>query len=180
MGRNILIVEGETEEKFFSDFKPNMKKIHRIIIYNLSQNDVEKNRKIVGQKYDLISVIFDADLDRDSNIECILKNLKTLKSCCDDINIYIQSKNFEDELEFAIDECNSFNDLCNVFNCKSTSKREFKRKFININDLKNKQIKINFHLLYTRDSKLKEILKERKFVSKIKEGKNLFSKKYLI
>lgn len=170
--KNLLIVEGETEKKFFLDFKENLKTPHRLYVFNLAQNKL--NIEIVGKKYDLVSIILDGDLLIDCNLKLIAKNIDKLNS--KKINIYLQNKNFEDELVHAIYKCKKRKDLYNLFYCKDNSADEFKKRFLKVSNLKNMKLKIDFYGFYVRNQDLK--LSEIKRI-KIKSGKDLFAKQYL-
>ena len=168
--KNLVIVEGETEEKFFKDFKDKLKIPSMIVKHNLAQEDL--NSKITGKKYHVISVVLDSDVFNEKTISKINKNLKSINA--DTINIYIQNKNFEDELVRATENCNTIKDLCNLFGCRSKSLSEFKSRFLKVSNLSlKKDFKVDFYKLYSNtdigDIKFKK--------GRVRMGKTIFTKK---
>lgn len=168
--KNLVIVEGETEEKFFRDFKDRLKVPAMIVKYNLAQEDL--NSKITGKKYHVVSVVLDSDIFNEKTISKINKNLKSINA--DIINIYIQNKNFEDELVRATENCNTLRDLCNLFGCRSKSSSEFKSRFLKVSNLSlKKDFKVDFHMLYSYNDM--GDVKFNKGIVRI--GKTIFTKK---
>ena len=170
--KNLLLVEGETEEKFLKDFKSNLKIQTKIKIFNLAQNDFKLN--IYGKRYNIVSVILDSDIFNKDTISRINKNLKMLNA--NKINIYIQNKNFEDELAKSLEECKRTKDLYRLFGCEDNSSTEFKRKFLKVSDLSLKNnFKVNFYKLYCNNNEFNKKIK----VGKIQTGKQLFRKEFI-
>lgn len=168
--KNLIIVEGNTEEKFFKDFKSKLKYPAKIIVHNLAQNDFNTN--IIGLMYNSVSIVLDADILNKTNVDRINSNLKLLNA--NKVNIYIQNQNFEDELVGSLNECKTLNDLYKLFDCKNKSANEFKRKFLRVSDISKKpNFNINFHMLYCNN----EIYKNYFNKGKVQTGKQLFRNK---
>ncbi len=111
---------------------------------------------VYGSKYDAVSIILGLDLFKEHNFNKISENINKLNAR--KIHVYLQDKNFEDELVYAIDNCNSMRDLFDLFGCKSPSASEFKKCFLKVNNLCVKKLDIRFFRLYNRGSSHKELL----------------------
>ena len=120
---NLLIVEGETEEKFFKTFKDLLNKQSLVKRCNLFQ-DSKGNKYMIGEKYDNVYIILDADMFT-GNWDIFKRNYKNI--IADKKFVFIQNKNFEDELVHALGLKNK-NNLFKLFS--ASGKDEFKSNFI--------------------------------------------------
>lgn len=143
---NLIIVEGETEEKFFKIYKHLLNKQSLIKRCNLFLN-TKKNNAIFGEKYDNVYIILDADIFNSANWSIFRENYKKVVTTKNSNKfVFIQNKNFEDELSYALGIKNK-NNLYKLFS--ALGEKEFKSNFIN-NDCKNKLEKLDFNKLYIR------------------------------
>ena len=160
MSKNIYIVEGQCEKYFLTEMKSRLKikgiGKKNIIIHNCSSSLIPI--KVRKEKYENVYIILDADLNKEFNFENIKNSIGKINAT--KIHLLIQDLDFEDELIYAMEDIKSLKDLCNFVGCKSTSKKEFKTKFLDITNLENKFATLNLKKLYTRGDNYKEDLKK--------------------
>ena len=149
---NLIIVEGETEEKFFRIYKDLLKKQSLIKCCNLFQNS-KKNNRIFGERYDNVYVILDSDIFSSANWGIFKENYKKINATKK--FVFIQNQNFEDELVYALG-INNKNNLYKLFSV--TGDKKFKSMFLKIqgDDCKNRLKNLDFNKLYIRFDECKE------------------------
>ena len=103
--------------------------------------------RFFGEKYDNVYIILDADIFNSANWSIFRENYKKIVTTKNSNKfVFIQNKNFEDELSYALGIKNK-NNLYKLFS--ALGEKEFKSNFIN-NDCKNKLEKLDFNKLYIR------------------------------
>lgn len=173
MARNIYIMEGETEEKFFRCLRDYLKIDGKPVKHNLFNKKLGPS--ILGEKYNKIVLVLDTDLIEKHHIEMFLNNLKKLKSLSKfKITVCLQDKNFEDELSYALEFINNKHDLFKRYN--SCSESEFKSKLNKSNNLlaKLKEDGLRLNTLYTRAVLFKDLINDRGIV--YSQGDKIFLK----
>ncbi len=120
---NLIIVEGQTEEKFFKTYKDLLNNKSLIKIGRLFQDPTIKN-KLFGEIYENVYIILDADMFT-GNWDIFKENYKKINA--DNKFVFIQNKNFEDELVYALGLKNK-NNLYKLFS--SSGEDEFKSHFL--------------------------------------------------
>lgn len=162
---NLIIVEGQTEEKFFKTYKDLLNNKSLIKIGRLFQDPTIKN-KLFGEIYENVYIILDADMFT-GNWDIFKENYKKINA--DNKFVFIQNKNFEDELVYALGLKNK-NNLYKLFS--SSGEDEFKSNFIK-NDCKNKLENLDFNKLYIRFDECKEQIPKDIKLS-IQDNKKIF------
>jgi len=165
---NLIIVEGETEEKFFKIYKDLLIEKSLIKRCNLFLN-TKKNNVIFGEKYDNVYIILDADMFT-GNWDIFKENYKKIVTIEESNKfVFIQNKNFEDELVRALGTKNK-NNLYKLFS--ASGEDEFKSNFIK-NDCKNKLENLDFNKLYIKSEECKEQIPKDIKLS-IQDNKKIF------
>jgi hypothetical protein len=142
MKKLIYFCEGETEQKFIKILKEEfLIKPGQIKIFNLMQKNI--NSIIRKYKNSNSEFVFIIDIDT-INKKLFCNNLKVLKKYKYKFCLFIQNKNFEDELTLC---CNKNNKLAlykDFYYINSSN--EFKSRFISDSSLYLKLINNNFDI----------------------------------
>ncbi|WP_418808729.1 hypothetical protein [Phascolarctobacterium faecium] len=113
---NIYIVEGDIEEKFLYYVQPKLStsRLGKIRQFNLMQNKLSNSNNILNQKYSSIFCIIDTDCITNTHLDTFIYNIKLLKTI-GSVTIFVQNKNFEDELLYVLN-CKTISTLCQALN----------------------------------------------------------------
>ena len=159
MAKNIFCIEGETEQALIKALK-----IGKAQKFNCWENDISKIiRKFSTNSH--VYIVFDTDKTlSDSEISRFIKNIEVVANQ-DGLFIHLlqQTQNLEDELVYACNEIKNNKQLHSCFD--GCCAREFKEKFLQINNLEDRLNKVGFNrsLLWSRELiNCLETLKDKK------------------
>lgn len=152
----LVLGEGETEELLWKELKKfylnkNQKLCGKFMKFNPWKNNIKNYRlKLNGH----IILIYDTDIENNKKeLENFLSNLKQLNHSQNIRYVYMlqQTKSLEDELVYACDKIFKIEELFSSFDC--SSKRDFKRRILNMNNFMDKLCELNFdpENMWTKD-----------------------------
>ena len=167
-------VEGECEKKLLKSFmylEDDSFVEGKVEILNFVNSKITKPFARSIKKDTIVVIVIDTDVNDTSNLDFNIEMLKSVSLVKETNIVVVQSvKNFEDEIVFS---CNKISEINQLFSTKG--KPEFKKKFINHNDIVSKLKKVGFSIekiwsrkasggfdKYTNNSKRIKIVKKNK------------------
>lgn len=161
--KNLYIVEGKIEKKFIEELKSHdLIKLGKCVEFNLMQKNIKKTDSIMSKTYNEIFCIIDTDCDKDYNLKVLYENIKFLRSV-GKIKVFVQCKNFEEELAYILELSSSdvILNLCKYLGLKNKTKEDLKdflaKRIIYINYINRDNLK----RYCSRPESFKGLLKEK-------------------
>lgn len=127
------IVEGETEKTFLGFLKEsNHIAPGKIRIFNLMQKKLSPAQDFLSIRNAELFCIIDTDILSKDNLQCLSTNIRTMKKSIrqQNIKLFAQNKNFEDELCRLLD-CKT-SELPKKLHCKEQGTKQLKRELANM------------------------------------------------
>lgn len=167
MNKVIYIAESQIEDKFFEQMRENDLFVPgKIFIFNLMQGKLKHSSNILTKKVKEVNAVIDTDIINEGNLENLYHNLKILKSI-GTVRIWIQNKNFEDELCYVM-QCKNITALGNLFKLKNITLRGLKlylsqdiryMEYISMENVKRYCVRGEvFEGLFVKKYRLKDVL----------------------
>lgn len=122
-----ILYEGETEKKLLKILCAEGKKTK----FNPFQNEIRKLLRLIN-KTDTVYIVYDIDVMNNAAISKFNENIKKLLKITKKIILVQQTRNMEEELQFA---CNSVSlvDIYKAFSAEPPTASNFKSRFISSN-----------------------------------------------
>lgn len=179
MAKNIIVVEGETEEKFYKETRHKSNYQACVKKCNVLEDKIQLS--ITSKVYDIAVFVIDLDiLKSEQNISKKKQRFKNNVKLVQAKTKYflLQCDDFEDELIYAGEGIRNINDLCEQFSCKNNGKNSFKAAFLHASNIGDFLKKIDFQKLYVRGKEEKNMACVSDVISKrdIRDGKWFYKK----
>lgn len=122
---NLYIVEGPIEQRFLEQARnKRLVKMGQVRVFNLMQQKIKDRSNIIAKKCKYIFCIIDTDCICEYNLQIFLENMKML-DIAGTVIVFVQNKNFEDELLYILDQKNIAR-LCRFLKVPHNSKKDLK------------------------------------------------------